>query len=44
MDTMSDDFLVANKRVSGEQWGESTGGEIYIPHHHVAEGKKTLAT
>lgn len=42
MDAMSAEFLAAKKTVSGEQWGE-TGGEIYIPKHHVAEGKNTLA-
>jgi phosphomethylpyrimidine synthase len=28
MDAMSVKFISAKKRVSGEQWGESTGGEI----------------
>lgn len=43
MDEMSAEFLAAKKTVSGEQWGE-TGGEIYVPQGHVAEGKNTLST
>jgi hypothetical protein len=44
MDAMSVEFLVAKKRVIGEKWGESIGGEIYIPQHHVVEGNNTLAS
>ena len=36
MDEMSVKFLVAKQRVSGNNWGESTRGEIYIDQHHVA--------
>jgi hypothetical protein len=31
-------------RKEKSQWGESIGGETYIPQHNVVEGKTTLAT